>query len=84
MTQHDQIINYMKEHGSITPYEAFLSLGITKLATRVSEMRRAGKDIRDVWEEEPELGKRWKRYVLPNLSEDVKRRMYESATKEMV
>ena len=42
MTQRDRIINYIKAFGSITPMEAFTDLGITKLATRVSEMKRGG------------------------------------------
>ena len=42
MTQREQILDYIKEFGSITPMEAFSDLGITKLATRISEMRRDG------------------------------------------
>lgn len=42
MNQYDKIINYIKKNGSITPMDAFRELGITKLATRVSEMRRSG------------------------------------------
>lgn len=41
-TQHDLIINYIKQHGSITPYEAFLYLKITKLSTRIGEIERKG------------------------------------------
>jgi len=46
MTQHSAIIHWMQEHGSITTYEAFMELGITKLTTRISELRRAGYNIR--------------------------------------
>lgn len=42
MTQHDRILKYMNDFGSITPMEAFSDLGVTKLATRISEMRREG------------------------------------------
>ena len=42
MTQRDAIIEYIETFGSITPLEAFADLGITKLATRISEMRRSG------------------------------------------
>lgn len=42
MTQREAILNYINEFGSITPYEAFKDLGITKLATRISEMRKSG------------------------------------------
>lgn len=44
MNQQAMVLEYIKEYGSITPMEAF-SLGITKLATRVSEMRREGIEI---------------------------------------
>jgi hypothetical protein len=44
-TQHNLIISYINQHGSITPLEAFNDLGITKLATRISEMRREGIEI---------------------------------------
>ena len=42
MTQREAIIEYITEFGSITPIEAFADLGITKLATRISEMRKDG------------------------------------------
>ena len=42
MTQHEQILAYMDLCGSITPFDAFRDLGITKLATRISEMTADG------------------------------------------
>lgn len=45
MTQGERILKYIDDFGSITPMEAFSELGITKLATRVSEMIRAGERI---------------------------------------
>ena len=45
MTQSERIIAYIKEYGSITPYEAFADLGITKLATRISEMTAKGMEF---------------------------------------
>jgi hypothetical protein len=42
MTQREAILDYINEFGSITPMEAFADLGITKLATRISEMRKDG------------------------------------------
>ncbi len=39
-TQYNDILRYLDECGSITPMEAFSQLGITKLATRISEMRQ--------------------------------------------
>lgn len=46
MTQRDAIIEYIETFGSITPLEAFADLGITKLATRISEMRRSGMQFK--------------------------------------
>lgn len=50
MNQREQIYDYMTTFGSITPMEAFADLGITKLATRVSEMREEGVSIIGEWE----------------------------------
>lgn len=40
MTQCDMVLKYIEDNGSITPMEAFSCLGITKLATRISEIIR--------------------------------------------
>ena len=45
MTQSERIIAYIEKYGSITPYEAFADLGITKLATRISEMTAQGMEF---------------------------------------
>lgn len=45
MNQRDRIAKYLDDFGSISPMEAFADLGITKLATRVSEMIRNGAKI---------------------------------------
>lgn len=42
VTQYEQIYRFVKQNGSITPMEAFSELGITKLATRISEMTKDG------------------------------------------
>ena len=46
MTQREAILQYIRDFGSITPYQAFADLGITKLATRISEMRKEGMDFK--------------------------------------
>lgn len=40
MTQKKRILNYINIYGSITPLDAFRDLGITKLATVISLMKR--------------------------------------------
>ena len=45
-TQKELILEYITCFGSISPMEAFADLGITKLATRISEMRKCGKEFK--------------------------------------
>lgn len=45
MTQHERILNYLNDFGSITPMQAFSDLGITKLSTRIGELIRSGEEI---------------------------------------
>lgn len=50
-TQNERILHYLEMYGSITPLDAFRDLGITKLATRISEMRRfEGKQFKQEYE----------------------------------
>ena len=46
MTQREAILQYIEDFGSITPMQAFSDLGITKLATRISEMRKDGMEFK--------------------------------------
>lgn len=46
ITQRQLILKYIEDFGSITPMEAFGDLGITKLATRISEMRKDGMQFK--------------------------------------
>lgn len=46
MNQREAILKYIEDFGSITPMEAFGDLGVTKLATRISEMRRDGMQFK--------------------------------------
>ena len=43
--QHERILRFLDENGSITPMEAFSELGITKLSTRIGEMIESGISI---------------------------------------
>ena len=44
-TQCERIIDYMHEHGGITQFEALNELGVMRLASRISELRRNGYEI---------------------------------------
>lgn len=39
-TQRDEVINYIKEHGTITRLDAFLDLGIAELPARICELKK--------------------------------------------
>lgn len=67
MSQHDLIVEYFKHNHSITPMEAFEQLGITKLATRISEMKQNGYVFADSWVKDVNrfgIPCRYKRYIL--------------------
>ena len=45
-SQSRRILNYMSLFGSITTLQAFADLGCARLASRISELKKAGYDIR--------------------------------------
>lgn len=45
MTQCEAIVDYIKEHGSITSKDAMNDLYIYRLASRISDLKRAGYPI---------------------------------------
>ena len=45
MTQNTIVLEYLKKWGSITTAEAFDNLGITRLASRIHELRKMGYEI---------------------------------------
>ena len=62
-----RIYSYMKEHGSITGYEAVVECGVCDYRKRISEMRQAGIPISDIYvDTENRYGEpvRVKRYFL--------------------
>lgn len=69
MTQHERILDYMDRFGSITPMDAIFDLGITKLATRIGELRQLGVLIEsETVESKNRYGEqaRYKRYWMPS------------------
>ena len=45
MTQEEMIVKYIKKHGSITTWEAFRYLGITRLASRIHDLTEKGYEF---------------------------------------
>ena len=50
-TQCNRIDEYIREFGSITQLEALRDLGVMRLASRISEMRKNGIDVKDRWKD---------------------------------
>ena len=44
-TQNERIIAHIEEYGSITQLEALNDLGVMRLASRISDLRRKGYNI---------------------------------------
>lgn len=74
MTQKEAVLQYIKDFGSITPIQAFDDLGITKLATVVSNLRL--KDGVEIKKESVRVKTRYekstvvKRYSFPSEEEN--------------
>ena len=70
ITQKDRIINYIREFGSISSWEAYKDLGITQLGARIDQLKKEGYEFRTEWESntnrygEP---RSYKRYYLADM-----------------
>lgn len=47
MTQCEMIVKYCKDFGSITTMQAFRDLGVTRLASRICDLRKEGYEFTD-------------------------------------
>ncbi len=64
MNKKEEILQYMKEHGSISERDAYRDLHITSLRSRISELRAMGINIDDEYYMDERNGSRYKRYFL--------------------
>ena len=70
ITQKDRIINYIREFGSISSWEAYKDLGITQLGARIDQLKKEGYEFRTAWESNTNrFGKKteYKRYYLADM-----------------
>lgn len=67
-TQKGKILEYCREHGSITIREAFTKLGINSPSKRISEIRKSSlysvESIEESRTDKDGNTKRWKRYFI--------------------
>ena len=70
ISQKQRIINYIREFGSITSYEAYSDLGITQLGARIDQLKKEGYEFKIEWESNTNrFGERtdYKRYYLADI-----------------
>ena len=48
-SQCSQVLEYIERFGSITQFEAMRDLGVMRLASRISELRKRGYDFSCEW-----------------------------------
>ena len=70
ITQKDRIINYIREFGSISSWEAYSDLGITQLGARIDQLKKEGYEFKTEWESNTNrFGEKteYKRYYLADI-----------------
>lgn len=70
ITQKDRIINYIRQFGSISSFEAYANLGITQLGARIDQLKKEGFKFRTEWESNTNrFGEKteYKRYYLVDI-----------------
>ena len=71
ISQKQRIINYIRQFGSISSWEAYKDLGVTQLVTRIKELKEQGYEFRTEWENSTNrFGERtdYKRYYLVDMT----------------
>lgn len=51
MSQCERIVQYINQHGSITPLDAVNDLGCMRLASRITDLKQRGVNVISEWEE---------------------------------
>mgnify|MGYP001017079649 FL=1 len=49
MNQCEMILKYLKDFGSITTYESYTELGITRLPSRIWDLKQMGYEFEEEW-----------------------------------
>lgn len=49
MTQCEMILKYLEENGSITTFESYSELGITRLPSRINDLQNRGYEFKKDW-----------------------------------
>lgn len=71
IAQKDRVINYIREFGSISSFEAYADLGITQLGARIDQLKKEGYEFKTEWESNTNrFGEKteYKRYFLVDMT----------------
>lgn len=71
--QKQRIINYIREFGSISSWDAYSDLGITQLGARIDQLKKDGYTFRTEWEHKKNRYNEevnFKRYYLEDVVSD--------------
>lgn len=63
-SQNAAVLRHMETVGPIDTMTAIHEYGCTRLASRISDLKKMGFEIADEWKHDPLTGKRWKAYRL--------------------
>ena len=72
-TQKQRIIDYIKQFGSISSWEAYADLGITQLGARIDQLKKDGYEFETEWESKKNRygeNTTYKRYKIAELIEE--------------
>jgi hypothetical protein len=70
ITQKDRILEYIRNFGSISSFEAYSDLGITQLGARIDQLKKEGYEFKNEWESNTNrFGEKteYKRYYLVDI-----------------
>ena len=73
MTQNEMLLDYLNKNGSITTYESFTELFITRLSARIHELKQMGYEFDEKWiTKKNRYGKicSFKKYILKGEKND--------------
>lgn len=62
MTQYQTVLRHLRRHGNISQRDALVDYGITRLASRIDELRNSGYRIKTVMKRNPATGRSYGRY----------------------
>ena len=72
-TQKQRIIDYIKQFGSISSWEAYADLGITQLGARIDPLKKDGYEFETEWESKKNRygeNTTYKRYKIAEMIEE--------------